>query len=349
MMMNVKTENRRQSRGTVAMRTLVLLTLGLGLAIGIVFSPGFTHGAPVTRDQGEQTGITICHCPPGNPGNCRTITINPAALPAHLAHGDTLGPCDEGDSLPVRTLVKEQLTANALGSATIAVEGEPGFLNFDTLTVSDIGLSGEDGVALGLGHDAARWSAILRDESGAGEFLNGTVEIHAVGVVDDAPNQLATILRIESSPGGGLITADFSPIGSDQQQILVLLGEGLVAFLTDLSATPGIQLVLPVPNLSIDWCQFAPDFFENCGWIFHSGPPTNPNDLGGCRYEVQFGRPVLLILPTGETVEGDRVVIAEQEGPDSIDMRIFSEMRVLVADVETFSISDQRVQAVDDE
>ncbi len=333
-MMNVETENRRQSRGTVAMKTLVFLTLGLGLAI--------------TRDSGAQTGITICHCPPGNPDNCHTITIDPAALPAHLAHGDTLGPCDEGDSLPVRTLVKEQLTANALGSATIAVEGEPGFLSFDTLTVTNIGISGDDGVALVLGHDAGRWSAILRDESGAGEFLNGTVEIHAVGVVDDAPNQLATILRIESSPGGGLITADFSPIGSDQQQILVLLDEGVVAFLTDLSATPGIQLVLPVPNLFIDWCQLAPEFFENCGYVFRSGPPTSPNDLGGCRYEVQFGGPTLLILPTGETVEGDRVVIAEQEGSDSIDMRIFSEMRVLMADMETFSISDQRIQTVDD-
>ncbi len=347
-MMNVETENRRQSRGTIAMKTLVLLPLGIGLAIGIVLSPGFTYGAPDTGN-GRPAGITICHCPPGNPDNCHTITIDPAALPAHLAHGDTLGPCDEGDSLPVRTLVKEQLTANALGSATIAVEGEPGFLNFDTLTVSNIGLSGDDGVALVLGHDAARWSAVLRDESGAGEFLNGTVEIHAIGVVDDVPNQLATILRIESSAGGGLISADFSPIGSDQQQILVLLGDGVVAFLTDLSATPGIQLVLPVPNLFIDWCQDVPEFFENCGWIFLSGPPTSPNDLSGCRYEVQFGGPTLLILPTGETVEGDRVIIAEQEGSDSIDMRIFSEMRVLLADMETFSISDQRIQAVDDE
>lgn len=38
--------------------------------------------------------IEVCHRPPGNPNNRRTITIDPAALPAHLAHGDTLGPCD---------------------------------------------------------------------------------------------------------------------------------------------------------------------------------------------------------------------------------------------------------------
>ncbi len=327
----------------VSHRHLIAVASIAGLASWALLTPA--NSAPPRSPKGGvgSAGITICHCPPGNPDNCHTITIDPAALPAHLAHGDTLGPCDEGDSLPVRTLVKEQLTANALGSATIAVEGEPGFLSFDTLTVRDIGSSGDDGVAIGLGHDAARWSAVLRDESGAGEFLDGSVEIHAIGVVDGVPDQLATILRIESSPSGGLMKGDFSRIGSDQQQILVLLGETIFAHLTDLTTTTGIQLPLTVPNLFIDWCELAPDFFENCGYVFRAGPATSPFDLSGCRYEVQFGGSTLLILPNGETVVGDRVVIAEQEGARSIDMRIFSEMRVLVSDVETFSISDQRV------
>lgn len=38
--------------------------------------------------------ITICHIPRGNPENARTITISMSALPAHLAHGDTIGPCE---------------------------------------------------------------------------------------------------------------------------------------------------------------------------------------------------------------------------------------------------------------
>ena len=33
--------------------------------------------------------ITICHVPPGNPGNCHEITISMNALQAHLNHGDT--------------------------------------------------------------------------------------------------------------------------------------------------------------------------------------------------------------------------------------------------------------------
>jgi hypothetical protein len=37
--------------------------------------------------------VTICHIPPGNPAARHTITIDSSAWPAHLAHGDTLGPC----------------------------------------------------------------------------------------------------------------------------------------------------------------------------------------------------------------------------------------------------------------
>ncbi|MFB5621774.1 MAG: hypothetical protein ACE5Q7_02430, partial [Candidatus Nitrosomaritimum yanchengensis] len=37
---------------------------------------------------------TICHIPPGNPGNKHTITIGESALSAHLGHGDLLNACD---------------------------------------------------------------------------------------------------------------------------------------------------------------------------------------------------------------------------------------------------------------
>lgn len=37
--------------------------------------------------------VTVCHLPPGNPGNQRTLTLGASALAAHLAHGDTEGEC----------------------------------------------------------------------------------------------------------------------------------------------------------------------------------------------------------------------------------------------------------------
>ncbi len=45
-----------------------------------------TEGSP-------QAKAVICHYPPGNPGNRHTIEVGQPAVPAHLAHGDTQGPC----------------------------------------------------------------------------------------------------------------------------------------------------------------------------------------------------------------------------------------------------------------
>ncbi|HEY6162274.1 MAG TPA: hypothetical protein VI112_13660 [Bacteroidia bacterium] len=39
-------------------------------------------------DNGQK--ITICHTPPGNPGNCHEISVSLNALQAHLDHGDAL-------------------------------------------------------------------------------------------------------------------------------------------------------------------------------------------------------------------------------------------------------------------
>lgn len=37
--------------------------------------------------------VTLCHYPPGNPGNPTTITVSERAKDTHMRHGDTLGEC----------------------------------------------------------------------------------------------------------------------------------------------------------------------------------------------------------------------------------------------------------------
>ena len=37
--------------------------------------------------------VAVCHIPPGNPANKHTIHVGPAAVNAHLAHGDHVGAC----------------------------------------------------------------------------------------------------------------------------------------------------------------------------------------------------------------------------------------------------------------
>ena len=40
---------------------------------------------------------TICHIPPGNPANNRTLIVGTSSLSGHLGHGDVAMPCDEVD------------------------------------------------------------------------------------------------------------------------------------------------------------------------------------------------------------------------------------------------------------
>jgi hypothetical protein len=48
---------------------------------------------------GDERFVTICHVPPGNPANAHTITVGMAALTAHMAHGDSMGECQELDAV----------------------------------------------------------------------------------------------------------------------------------------------------------------------------------------------------------------------------------------------------------
>ncbi|MFL6233528.1 MAG: hypothetical protein ACJ76N_10380 [Thermoanaerobaculia bacterium] len=65
------------------------LTLAVLLAVLAVFGV-----AVVSADSPGK--VDICHIPPGNPDNAHTINVSVRAIPAHLAHGDRLGDCDEG-------------------------------------------------------------------------------------------------------------------------------------------------------------------------------------------------------------------------------------------------------------
>ena len=50
---------------------------------------------PGPPDDQYEEKVLICHIPPGNPENAQTISVSVNAVPAHLAHGDTEGPCPE--------------------------------------------------------------------------------------------------------------------------------------------------------------------------------------------------------------------------------------------------------------
>jgi len=83
-------------------RKLGLRVLGVATIAGtLAWAANSAPLVPTGDTQGPGVGygygagkVTICHYPPGNPGNAHTITVGQPAVAAHIAnHGDTLGAC----------------------------------------------------------------------------------------------------------------------------------------------------------------------------------------------------------------------------------------------------------------
>ena len=62
----------------------------------VTIAPDATPVASFEKSDDNPPKITICHYPPGNPGNVQTIEISPSAWAAHEAHGDSMGACNGG-------------------------------------------------------------------------------------------------------------------------------------------------------------------------------------------------------------------------------------------------------------
>ncbi len=66
----------------------------------------WTLYATQTGGVGQGNKVTICHTPPGNPDNAHTILVSENAVPAHLAHGDSLGSCaGDGGAVSDKNLI----------------------------------------------------------------------------------------------------------------------------------------------------------------------------------------------------------------------------------------------------
>jgi hypothetical protein len=78
--------------GVVAVTAAVAVYLACG-------GPDARDGAALRADEIQRLGagsqkVIICHIPPGNPANAHTIVVGAPAEAAHMAHGDTAGPCN---------------------------------------------------------------------------------------------------------------------------------------------------------------------------------------------------------------------------------------------------------------
>lgn len=73
-----------------------MLSIVISVTGGDLTSMFTVECTPANTDAPDYPPGMLCHIPPGNPNAAHTITVGEAAVPAHLAHGDTEGPCPEG-------------------------------------------------------------------------------------------------------------------------------------------------------------------------------------------------------------------------------------------------------------
>ncbi len=64
----------------------------------IYFFGGLMLCTGLSFAQGGQNKVPVCHIPPGNPAEAKTIMVGAPALSAHLAHGDFQGDCWAGQT-----------------------------------------------------------------------------------------------------------------------------------------------------------------------------------------------------------------------------------------------------------
>lgn len=77
---------------------------------------------PNARLNNSTEKVTLCHTPPGNPTEAHTITVGQASAAAHLAHGDTLGPCELDQSPRIAGAVYDRNIGQPVSQAFVTVE-----------------------------------------------------------------------------------------------------------------------------------------------------------------------------------------------------------------------------------
>jgi hypothetical protein len=74
---------------TIAAIAMVAVIMGMS-----AFAPAMADKPGTEPNEGK---VLICHIPPGNPENARTISVSDdvETIEDHLAHGDFLGSCED--------------------------------------------------------------------------------------------------------------------------------------------------------------------------------------------------------------------------------------------------------------
>ena len=186
----------------------------LFVSVAVVAGVLSIGAAPVAA--GSDNKVTVCHVPPGNPENAHNITISVNALPAHLAHGDTVGPCtypprNQALIAPSTVAPGQAFQATLVGCSL----GETVNFEFNGATTS-VACSGPAGQSF-AGIPSATGSFVAPTTPGSYTMV-------ATGATSGtSASATITVVSGANAPSGGLPTT-----GSDSGQTL-RIGAGLIA------------------------------------------------------------------------------------------------------------------------
>lgn len=207
------------------MKKLIFVTAAAAAAL-------LSIGAAPAAAGSDDGKITICHVPPGNPANAHTIEISVNALPAHLAHGDTVGPC----TYPPRSTALLAPSTVAPGASFQATFGgcslgeTVNFVFNGTTTPGRCnGPAGESRLPNVAGLPSATVTLVA-------PTTPGTYTIVATGATSGATAS-ATVTVLGATPGGGGATpgGGLPATGSDSAPT-VQIAAGLIAVGAGLTA-----------------------------------------------------------------------------------------------------------------
>lgn len=287
--------------------------------------------------------VTICHVPPGNPGNAHTITVGAPAVDAHLAHGDSLGACADDqepeNEPPVADAGTDQLVY--LG-AEVVLDGSASFdPDGDPLTYLWTLVSAPAGAVVELSDPAAVSPSFLPEVPGEyvfslvvndGEFDSEpdfvTILVAVDMILELDPSVIGvgqtaagTVTLRDPAPSGGLVVTlevDEPAVASvDPAEVQVPEGE-TVATVTVVSAAVGHVTVTAsafgVPSSSAELLVLAE-------FITIESPPTllqggmlelvvrlsNPAPTGGVELRLETSAPQVAVVTPVVTVPAGEV------------------------------------------
>ncbi len=187
------------------------------------------------------------------------------------------------------------------------------------LIVNNLGSSGQDGVAISLGHAAS--AGVSLDPLGLppiGAFL----QFSADGSINGQTNQplgWLRVTRVSTAPGGYQVTADLSPDGSPTQRVEVWGGGVLLAAFPGHSGVVGTVSSMPIGGGKLR---------------LNIGPP-----IKGCLWDdFPVGTDMFV---NGVHFVGDQLRVLQESGPGA---DFLSALNVTAGGISSFTINNETIE-----